>query len=254
MRRTERPATVGQETASGPCRVEADESSAVVRVLGLLEPAGVPAVRDALLTRLSERPGPVVVDLTHLWVADPATRSVFADVQREVAGWPAAGLLLCDPAVAGDGPDPALAGVPVLPSLDAALAALARSPMAAVLSADFAPVVDAARQARGLVAEGCRRWGVPALVEVGGIAVTELVNNVVAHAGTPMTVRIAPAGEALHLSVRDHSPRPPAFVGPAATTSIGGRGLLLVDALADSWGSTPLPDGKLVWCVLPAAP
>ncbi|TDC36869.1 sulfate transporter [Micromonospora sp. 15K316] len=258
MRRTGRPTTAGNETAVGPagasCRVEADESSAVVRVVGVLEPAGAPAVRDALLTRLSERPGPVVADLTDLRVADPATRSVFADVQREVVGWPAAGLLVCDPGASTDRPDPALAGVPVLPSLDAALAALARSPMAAVLSADLAPVVDSARQARGLVTEGCRRWGMPALAEVGGIVVTELVNNVVAHAGTPMTVRIAPTGDTLHLAVRDHSPDAPAFAGPAATTSIGGRGLLLVDALADRWGSTPLPDGKLVWCVVTPTP
>ncbi|MEV4812299.1 ATP-binding protein [Micromonospora avicenniae] len=251
MTRIERPAA-GPETtidsAGTRWRLTADESSAVVRLTGVLEPAGVPAVRDALLIRLCERPGPVVADLTDLRVADAATRSVFADVQREIADWPAAGLLVCDPGA--DRLDPALAGVPVLPDLDAAMDALARSPMAAVLSADLAPAVGSARQARELVTDGCVRWGVPALAEAGGIAITELVNNVVAHAGTPMTVRVAPDGEALHLAVRDHSTHPPAFAGPASPSSIGGRGLLLVDALADRWGSTPLPDGKLVWCVL----
>ncbi|MEV1330820.1 ATP-binding protein [Micromonospora costi] len=233
------------------CLVEVDESSAVVRVTGVLEPSDTAAVRDALLARLWARPGPVVADLTGLRVTEPAVRAVFADVQREVEDWPAAALLVCDPVVgAAPGSDPALAGVAVLPSLDAALAVLAESPMAAVLSADLPPVLGAAREAREMVADGCRRWGVPALAEAGGIAITEMVNNVVAHAGTPMTVRLAPVGETLHLAVRDHSARQPAFAGPAPVNSPGGRGLLLIDMVARRWGSSPVPDGKVVWCVL----
>lgn len=36
----------------------------------------------------------------------------------------------------------------------------------------------------------------------------------------------------------------------------GGRGLLLVDALATEWGTAPRPGapGKTVWAVVPAAP
>ncbi|MEV5690416.1 ATP-binding protein [Micromonospora globbae] len=255
MRRTERPSTravTGGETTA-PVHVLADESSPVVRITGVLDRSGVPAVRDALLDRLVARPGPVVADLTEVRVVDPAARAVFAEVRREVAHWPSAGLLVCDPA-GSDPPDPALAGVPVLPTLDAAMDAVARSPMAAVLTADLAPVPDAAREARDLLADGCRRWGVPGLVEVGSIALTEIVNNVVAHARTPMTVRLAPEDGTLRLAVRDRSTRPPSFAGPATPTSIGGRGLLLVDTLAERWGATPLPDGKVVWCVLAPPP
>ncbi|MFC3501162.1 ATP-binding protein [Micromonospora krabiensis] len=233
------------------CLVEADESGPVVRVTGVLDRSGTAAVRDALLDVLCARPGPVVADLTGLRIADPAARAVFADVDREVADWPAAGLLLSDPgATAGD---PALGRTPVWPSLDGALAALAESPMAAVLNAELAPVLGAAREARELVADGCRRWGLPALAEPGTIAVTEMVNNVVAHARTPMTVRLAPDGDQLHLAVRDRSTRQPAFAGLAPPTSTGGRGLLLIDTVARRWGSTPVPDGKVVWCVLDPA-
>ncbi|PSK58276.1 hypothetical protein B0E53_06968 [Micromonospora sp. MH33] len=121
-----------------------------------------------------------------------------------------------------------------------------------MLDADLPPVVAAAREARALVTDGCARWDVPELAEPASIAVTEMVNNVVAHAGTRMTVRVAPRDSALHLAVRDHSHRRPAYAGLAPLTSTGGRGLLLIDTVARRWGSTPLADGKVVWCVLHA--
>jgi anti-sigma regulatory factor (Ser/Thr protein kinase) len=100
------------------------------------------------------------------------------------------------------------------------------------------------------VTERCARWGVPELAEPACIAVTEMVNNVVAHASTPMTLRLAAQGDTVHLAVRDHSRRQPRHGGPAPLTSAGGRGLLLIDTVARRWGSTPLPDGKVIWCVL----
>ncbi|MFE9189484.1 ATP-binding protein [Micromonospora sp. NPDC007208] len=233
------------------CLVEIDESSAVVRLTGVLDAAGAEAVRGALLARLVDRPGPVVADVTGLRVVDPAGRSVFADIRREVADWPAADLLLCDPAVDGPArPDAALAGVPAWPTLDAALAAVAATPLAAVLTADLAPAVGAARQARELVTAGCERWGMPTLTDPACIAITEMVNNVVAHAQTPMTVRLAPQESTLHLAVRDHSPRRPTFAGISPPNRIGGRGLLLIDTVTRRWGSSAVPDGKVVWCVL----
>jgi hypothetical protein len=33
----------------------------------------------------------------------------------------------------------------------------------------------------------------------------------------------------------------------------GGRGLMLVDAIAARWGSVPAHDGKVVWASLPVA-
>ncbi|MEU8218486.1 ATP-binding protein [Micromonospora taraxaci] len=289
MTATERPnarAVAGEprEAIMASCRVEADESSAVVRLTGVLDAAGAEAVRLALLTRLADRPGPVVADVTGLRVVDPTGRGVFAEVRREVADWPAADLLLCDPAV--DRPDhtdaalpaepttvagepavtgmvagePAVpttvagsatvAGVPAWPTVDGALATVAARPLAAVLTADLAPAVGAARQARELVTAGCRRWGVPTLIDPACIAITEMVNNVVAHARTPMTVRLAPQDSTLHLAVRDHSSHLPTFAGLSPPDRAGGRGLLLIDTVARRWGSSPVGDGKVVWCVL----
>ncbi|MFI6238624.1 ATP-binding protein [Micromonospora sp. NPDC050795] len=233
------------------CLVEIDESSAVVRLTGVLEAASAEAVRGALLARLADRPGPVVADVTGLRVVDPAGRGVFAEVRREVADWPAADLLLCDPAIDGPAqPDAALAAVPAWPTLDGALAAVAGAPLAAVLTAELAPAVGAARQARELVTTGCERWGMPTLTDPACIAITEMVNNVVAHARTPMTVRLAPRETTLHLAVRDHSPHQPTFAGMSPPDRAGGRGLLLIDTVTRRWGSTAVPDGKVVWCVL----
>ncbi|MER7458544.1 ATP-binding protein [Micromonospora sp. NPDC126480] len=225
------------------CLVETDESSGVVRLSGVLDPPGTGRVRDALLGRLVDRPGPLVADLTGLRVTDPALWEVFGEVRRAVHDWPAADLLLCDPTGA-------VSGAPAWPTLDGALAALAATPLAAVLTVDLPPVVGSARQARQLVCDGCARWGVAELTEPGCIAVTELVNNAVAHARTPMTVRLAPRDSTLHLAVRDHSSRLPAFTGLAPLHTAGGRGLLLIDTVARRWGATPVPDGKVVWCVL----
>ncbi|MET8043537.1 ATP-binding protein [Micromonospora sp. NPDC005215] len=238
------------------CLLEIDDSSAVVRLTGTLDAASAEAVRVALLACLWDRSGPVVADVTGLRVVDPAGRAVFAEVRREVADWPAVDLLLCDPAVdrpeqvdAGAPTEPIMvAGVPAWPTVDDALAAVA--PLAAVLTVDLAPAVGAARQARDLVTTGCQRWGMSMLIDPANIAITEMVNNVVAHARTPMTVRLAPRDGTLHLAVRDYSARRPTFAGLSPPNRVGGRGLLLIDTVARRWGSSALPDGKVVWCVL----
>ncbi|MEH0935589.1 ATP-binding protein [Micromonospora psammae] len=247
-----------ERTAGGPrtgmlpaetrCRVEADESSATVRLSGMLDPVAVDRVRDALLARLCDRPGPIVVDLAELRATGDAAGRLLTDVRHAVVDWPAADVLVVDPAGTVGGA--AAAELGSCATMDEALATLARRPMAAVLDAELPPAVDAARRARAMVADGCARWGVPELTEPGCIAVTEMVNNVVAHALTPMTVRLAPRDSSLHVAVRDHSPRQPASPGLAPPTSTGGRGLLLIDTVTRRWGSTAVPNGKVVWCVL----
>ncbi|TDC61495.1 sulfate transporter [Micromonospora sp. KC207] len=227
------------------CVVEIDESTGVLRLTGVLDAAGTAAVRDALLVRLCDRPGPMVTDLSRLRLPDPAARGLFTGVHREIADWPAAGLLVVDPTGAAAGP-----GLPVCSTVAEATAALNRSPTVAATTTALPPFVGAARQARALVTDGCARWGIDELAEAGCIAVTEMVNNVVAHAHTPMTVRLAPVGSTLRIGVRDHSRRQPTHSGLTPPTLAGGRGLLLIDTVSRRWGSTLLPDGKLVWAVL----
>ncbi len=111
-------------------------------------------------------------------------------------------------------------------------------------------MVGAARRARELITEICLRWDFPELAGDACIVATEMVNNVVAHARTPMRVLLARLGDAISVAVRDESPAQPRFSGPVAPTAYGGRGLLLIDSVASRWGRLGLPGGKVVWALL----
>jgi anti-sigma regulatory factor (Ser/Thr protein kinase) len=118
------------------------------------------------------------------------------------------------------------------------------------LYAELEPAPGAARQARQLVTEACARWELPALVGPGCTVVTELVNNAVVHAHTMLRVLVQRRGDGLAVSVTDGSAQLPQPRGPANPAAPGGRGLLVVDALASEWGFVPQPSGKTVWAVV----
>lgn len=80
------------------------------------------------------------------------------------------------------------------------------------------------------------------------ILTSEVVTNAIAHAGGEVVVRACQkSGEAL-VEVRDTSSRSPRIGSPHPDDEHG-RGLLLLDALARSWGVRHQqdPTGKAVW-------
>lgn len=79
--------------------------------------------------------------------------------------------------------------------------------------------------------------------------VTELATNVVLHARTGFDLSMELDGDRLRLEVRDASPllpRPRRFSRESTT----GRGMRLVETLAQSWGVERGDGGKTVWLVL----
>ncbi|MEV5576236.1 ATP-binding protein [Spirillospora sp. NPDC052269] len=89
------------------------------------------------------------------------------------------------------------------------------------------------------------------LVEDAGLVVCELVTNAVKAVGGT-TVRLTVAVDApgsVTLEVHDSSLTVPHRRSPAPDDP-GGRGLVIVAALADSYGVRPEPDGKTVFAVL----
>ena len=78
------------------------------------------------------------------------------------------------------------------------------------------------------------------------LLVTELVANVVTHVGAPMTLRVQREPSTMRVEIDDPSPELPVVHHPDSADEHG-RGVLLVDQLADAWGVEPRPDGKTVW-------
>jgi anti-sigma regulatory factor (Ser/Thr protein kinase) len=75
---------------------------------------------------------------------------------------------------------------------------------------------------------------------------SELVTNAVLHARSQVTVRLDVTEERLRVHVDDESPTVP--VRREARPDLpGGRGLLLLDSIAERWGVLPGATGKSVW-------
>ena len=79
-----------------------------------------------------------------------------------------------------------------------------------------------------------------------GLLTSELVTNAVLHAASPVTVTVHHESGAIRVEVADESSQLPT-VKSYAEDAATGRGLHLVSALADSWGSRLRDEGKIVW-------
>jgi anti-sigma regulatory factor (Ser/Thr protein kinase) len=143
----------------------------------------------------------------------------------------------------------------------------------------FTAEVAETRAARRWVVRVLQRWDLGALCEELELAASELVTNALLHTRTGFDVTIAVSSGSVELAVRDRDPRPPVVrpprldllsdidslpqepesgderqtslhVGPSGSIAAG-RGLLIVDAIADEWGVGSHAAGKDVWLRLP---
>jgi ABC-type transporter Mla MlaB component len=231
-------------------RVATDQAFPLVRLAGVLDRETAPEMRSALLDVLAGQPEAVVVDMAGVRMAGPAAVATLRDLREETADWPAARLAL------SDSHDPARwqdTGWPVWPGTAEALGSLGEPDHGHRLALGLEPVVGAARRSREEITDACDRWDRTDLAGSACIVATEMVNNVVAHARTPMVVLLAARSAGLAVAVRDESVRAPSFTGAPAPTSYGGRGMLLIDSVATRWGNLLLAHGKVVWALLNAS-
>ncbi|MFD8372950.1 ATP-binding protein [Streptomyces sp. NPDC059688] len=120
----------------------------------------------------------------------------------------------------------------------------------------LSPTPLGARLARLLATERLRSWGLPP--DPAALVVAELAANAAVHgrvAGRDFRLTLYAVAGTLRIEVTDtrgdRLPRP-ALPAPDAE---GGRGLLLVEALADRWGTAPgPPPRKTVWAEVSCAP
>ena len=113
----------------------------------------------------------------------------------------------------------------------------------------FLPVPLAARAVRAFVAETLTTWGAQHLVNGAVVVVTELVSNAIRHASSPFRFTISQRGDAVRFSVHDAGPGVPS-PRTASADSPDGRGVALIAALSQDWGTDVVRDGKVVWAEL----
>ncbi|WP_078849526.1 ATP-binding protein [Streptomyces sp. NRRL F-5126] len=111
---------------------------------------------------------------------------------------------------------------------------------------------EAVRSARDFAYEVLRTRGRFARVEDVVLTVSELVTNAVRYGTEPgeaLIVSLDVSPKRVRVEVYDRSRDRP-YPGGGLDDERG-RGLLIVNSLAESWGVDDLPDGKRVWAELP---
>ena len=127
-------------------------------------------------------------------------------------------------------------------------------PEQAEVSRHFARTTRGPGLARRFVAETLAHWGLTELADAVTLVVGELATNAVVHGDSAFTVAVSRAGDGVRVEVGDCSPAQPRRRPLLADRAEGGRGLLLVDAVADRWGHEKVGTGKLVWAVVGRVP
>ncbi|MDI6518124.1 ATP-binding protein [Streptomyces coelicoflavus] len=110
---------------------------------------------------------------------------------------------------------------------------------------------ESAATARRLVRTSLSVWELDELADDTALIVSELVANAVQHARRE-SIRITierPGAALVRVGVVDFSRVPPERREPDAD-DVNGRGLALVNELAEDWGTELLPWGKRVWAEL----
>lgn len=113
------------------------------------------------------------------------------------------------------------------------------------------PELDLSADARHWMLRSITDWSVgPEAAYTAELVVSELVTNAVRHARTALTVTLTLEGAVLRIEVFDRDTRLPVAVA-ADEEATGGRGLVIVAAIADNWGAQTAEvdgiSGKIVW-------
>lgn len=209
---------------------------------------------DELLDVLAEEPRIVVCDL-HGMAAGPAAE-VFAPVAGYLQHWPGTVVVVCvaDPEVkAGVLSTPVAGRLLVERSPQTGIDhARRRAPHVRRAVQQLPPLATASRDARRFVTRTLLDWQSPRLVGAATLVASELVTNSVLHAATILDVNVSQVDVLLRLAVRDRGggrPVPRSAAAPGA--HLGGRGLMIVQALTRAWDVLPARTaGKTVWAVI----
>ncbi|MET8447267.1 ATP-binding protein [Streptomyces sp. NPDC005209] len=135
------------------------------------------------------------------------------------------------------------------PDPDPQYAAYPQPPIrAGHLSVEYEPLPTAAREARAAVRRHLEEWGLAEQSDVADVAellVSELATNALRHAASRFRLTLSASHGVLRCEVGDADRRAPRLIDAGAGES--GRGMALVNALAQRWGCHEEGPGKTVW-------
>jgi len=109
------------------------------------------------------------------------------------------------------------------------------------------PDFQSVRQARMLIRDPLKRWGLEDLSPVTELLVSELVTNAIRYATGDILLRLILESDSLVCEVHDSSPALPRVL-QVDRDAENGRGLHVVSQLASRWGARRTHSGKVVWC------
>lgn len=111
-------------------------------------------------------------------------------------------------------------------------------------------VPEAVRHARRYTRRALRTWGVADHTDAALLIVSELVTNALVHTDGQVRLDLTLIHRRLRIAVADNSARTPIKPTSIGWEATGGRGILLVEAMSDTWGTVPVSGGKQVWSEL----
>ncbi|MEV6615809.1 ATP-binding protein [Streptomyces sp. NPDC051051] len=114
--------------------------------------------------------------------------------------------------------------------------------------ADLRAVPETRRALRELL----RHWGRPGQSETAELLTSELVTNALVHTDRDAVLTATVGPDGLRVEVRDFAAGRPRPRRRDAEEGTHGRGLVLVQSLADAWGVRTHGIGKAVWFELGA--
>ena len=234
------------------CDVQRRSPIAVVALYGTLDQNSAVRAVVALRDCLADAPAAMLIDIGHLRIANEVSLRPVLGLFDEVRDWPRTHVGICaaspaNVAMFGDSAPTVYADV------HAGMAAAHALPVTPRKTIALAPDADAPAVARDFVLSTCDDWGLRRVAKLATLIASELVTNAVIHARTPSIMTLQRDQRALHVSVQDNDPRPMYRPAPGATGAHNGdhgRGLLILDAMADCWGTLPTATGKVVWATV----
>jgi anti-sigma regulatory factor (Ser/Thr protein kinase) len=226
----------------------------LVRLVGPLSLATVPAT-ERLIIKLLADGQPVLIDVSRLDTVWEPALEVFPTALAVGGGWPTARLVLF-------GAAPRLGRVlralridqrmPVEEDYEAAWVARDERPQQLRRRWELPMRPSSAAAARAGIREACADWGIGAAQATLELVVTELVTNAMQHAHSAPLVTLGLRGDEATVTVEDVLPgeRPRPQLTSTDAPETGGKGVLLVAALAKSWGVIDRLGGKDVWATV----